>query len=270
MKCPVCPHHCELSEGVRGYCRARTVSDGKIVSLNYGMLTGLALDPIEKKPLARFHPGSRILSLGSWGCNMRCPWCQNDAISRGEIPARRFTSDEIINEALALRPQGNIGVAFTYNEPTISSEFVLDTSRKAQAAGLKTVIVTNGMTAPDVWDDLLQHIDALNIDLKTIREDRYAEIGGDLSVILRNIAAASERAHTEVTTLIVPGFNDDEDGMRELARTLSAINPEIPLHVTRFFPAGEMRGTPPTPIPTVRRFAEIAREYLKWVYIGNC
>ncbi len=269
MKCPVCAHHCELREGKTGYCGARTLRDGENVSLNYGEVTGLALDPIEKKPLARFYPGSRILSLGSWGCNMRCPWCQNDHISRGRVRSVRVTPGELISYALELRDRGNIGIAYTYNEPLIMPEFIRDTAFPAHEAGLKNVLVTNGMANPAVLGTLLPAIDALNIDLKSIREDAYQKIGGDLQTVLENIRLSSRTAHVEVTALIVPGFNDSEDEMAELAETLAAIDPEIPLHVTRFFPAAEMRTAQPTPVRTVFRLAEIAGEKLKYVYTGN-
>ncbi len=269
MKCSVCFHHCELKEGGRGYCGTRTLRDGQNVSLNYGEITGLALDPIEKKPLARFFPGSRILSLGSWGCNMRCPWCQNDHISRGPVRSVHVTPEQIITRALELRGYGNIGIAYTYNEPLIMPEFILDTAFPAHEAGLKNVLVTNGMGDPAILRELLPAIDALNIDLKSIRADHYAKIGGDLDTVLENIRLSAGSAHVEVTTLIVPGFNDSEEEMKELAETLAAIDPEIPLHVTRFFPAAEMITTPPTPVRTVYRMAELARGSLKYVFTGN-
>ncbi len=269
MKCNVCFHHCELKEGERGYCGARTIRNGRNVSLNYGEITGLALDPIEKKPLARFHPGSYILSLGSWGCNMRCPWCQNDHISRGPVRSVRVTPEELIERALELRARGNIGIAYTYNEPLIMPEFIQDTAFPAHDAGLKNVLVTNGMADPDSLKSLLPAIDALNIDLKTIRADQYKKIGGDLATVLENIRLSAQSAHVEVTTLVVPGFNDDENEMAELAKTLAEIDPELTLHVTRFFPAGEMLTTPPTPVRTVIHLAEIAKKSLKYVYTGN-
>ena len=269
MNCSVCFHHCELKEGGRGYCRARTLRAGVNVSLNYGEITGLALDPIEKKPLARFHPGSRILSLGSWGCNMRCPWCQNDHISRGPVRSVHVTPEQIIDRALELREYGNIGIAYTYNEPLIMPEFIRDTAFPAHEKGLKNVLVTNGMGDPAVLRDLLPAIDALNIDLKTIRSEHYAKIGGDLDTVLENIRQSAASAHVEITTLIVPGFNDTEEEMEELAGTLAAIDPDLTLHVTRFFPAGEMLTTPPTPVSTVYRLAELARKHLCFVYEGN-
>lgn len=269
MKCPVCFHHCDLQEGKRGVCGARERRDGVITSLNYAEITRLALDPIEKKPLARFFPGSRILSLGSWGCNMHCPWCQNDHISRGRVRSVRILPEEIISRALELRSYGNIGIAYTYNEPTIMPEFIHDTAFPAHEQGLKNVLVTNGMTEPKILAELLPAIDALNIDLKTIRADAYARIGGDLDTVLENIELSARSAHVEVTTLVVPGFNDSEEETETLAETLARIDPVIPLHVTRFFPAGEMHDAAPTPVHTVYRLAEIARKRLKYVFTGN-
>lgn len=268
-RCSICFHHCLLTEDSQGYCGTRTIRNGKIVSLNYAQITSLALDPIEKKPLARFFPRSYILSLGSWGCSMRCPWCQNDSISRGEAHSVRMEPTQIIARALELRNQGNIGIAYTYNEPLISYEFVSDTADLAHKAGLKNVLVTNGMTDPDLFKKLLPKIDALNIDLKTIRTGAYHRIGGNLNTVLKNIRAASQCTHVELTTLIVPGFNDSDDEMRELSETIAKIDPEIPLHVTRFFPAGEMRMTPPTSVHIVYHLAEVARYNLKYVFEGN-
>ena len=268
--CTICFHHCQLTEGGRGFCGTRTLLEGEIVSLNYGEITGLALDPIEKKPLARFYPGSYILSLGSWGCNMRCPWCQNDSISRGWCRSVRVTPELIIQRALELRSEGNIGIAYTYNEPLIMAEFIRDTAFPAHKAGLKNVLVTNDMADPAVLMDLLPAIDALNIDLKTIRPDQYARIGGDLNTVLENIRLAVKSAHTEITALIVPGFNDSEEEMKQLAETLAEIDPSVTLHVTRFFPAAEMRTTPPTLVQTIYRLADIARKCLHHVFVGNC
>ena len=269
-RCSICFHHCLLREGETGYCRARMLREGKKVGLNYGKITGLALDPIEKKPLARFYPGSYILSLGSWGCNMRCPWCQNDSISQGETRSVQVTPSQIIERALELRDEGNIGIAYTYNEPLIMPEFIRDTAFPAHEAGLKNVLVTNGMADPKTLQQLLPAIDALNIDLKTISADQYRKIGGDLDTVLENIRISALSAHVEITTLVVPGFNDSEEEMMQLAETLAAIDPEIPLHVTRFFPAGEMRFTPPTPVRTVYHLADIARGPLRYVFTGNC
>ena len=268
MKCSVCPHHCEIKEGQSGICYARTCVDGVIVPRNYGQITSLALDPIEKKPLNRFYPGSWIVSLGSWGCNLNCPWCQNDSISRGEdwvgSSVRRHRN------YIELKAEDNIGIAFTYNEPMICPEFLTDTARLAHEADLKNVLVTNGMIEQEAHETFLPFIDAYNIDLKTSSAEKYRMIGGDLDAIVGTIRRAAACAHVEVTNLIVPGFNDTEEEIRKTAQIIAEIDRDIPLHVTRFFPAGRMRNAEPTDVRLVYRFAEITREYLTYVYTGNC
>ena len=280
MKCTVCPHHCEIREGQSGICHARTCEGGTIKSRNYGQVTSLALDPIEKKPLNRFYPGSWILSLGSWGCNLNCPWCQNDSISRGEdwvgnsTRTRRnyiqLTPEEVVEKAIELKADDNIGIAFTYNEPMICPEFLTDTARLAHEKDLKNVLVTNGMIEKEAHEMFLPYIDAYNIDLKTSSAENYRAIGGDLDAIVATIRRAASSAHVEVTNLVVPGFNDAEEEIRKTAGIIAEIDRDIPLHVTRFFPAGRMRNAEPTDVRLVYRFAEIAREYLTYVYTGNC
>jgi len=270
MKCTICPHGCELTEGRFGLCRARTVRSGTIISENYGEVTALAFDPIEKKPLNLFLPGSGILSVSLWGCNMRCPWCQNDGISRGRARFRKMTPEEIAETAAELIPRGNIGLAFTYNEPLICPEFILDTAGLIRKAGMKNVLVTNGMISEDIFAEMLPYIDALNIDLKTFSAEKYRRIGGDLETVKRTIAVSAEKAHVEVTTLIVPGFNDSEEEISQIAGFIAGIDQRIPLHVTRFYPAGDMTDTPPTPVRTVYGFADLARDVLENVFVGNC
>ena len=284
MKCTVCPHHCDIKEGQSGICHARTCEGGIIKSRNYGQVTSLALDPIEKKPLNRFYPGSWILSLGSWGCNLNCPWCQNDSISRGEDWAEdagprsartrrnfiQLTPEEVVEKAIELKADDNIGIAFTYNEPMICPEFLTDTARLAHEKNLKNVLVTNGMIEKEAHETFLLYIDAYNIDLKTSSAENYRAIGGDLDAIVATIRRAASCAHVEVTNLVVPGFNDTEEEIRKTAGIIAEIDRDIPLHVTRFFPAGRMRNAESTDVRLVYRFAEIAREYLTYVYTGNC
>lgn len=270
--CELCFHHCILDEGQTGLCRARANRDGQVVSLNYGKLTALALDPIEKKPLRRFHPGSMVLSVGSFGCNLRCPFCQNAAIaaSGADIPTRDCLPEALVREAVRLRARGNIGVAYTYNEPLVGYEYVRDCAALVHEAGLKNVLVTNGTIEEQPWRALLPWIDAVNIDLKGFTAGWYHRLGGDLETVKRSIALAAQNCHVEVTTLIVPGENDSEDEMRALSAWLAAVRPDIPLHVSRFFPRHHMTDRPPTPVRTVYHLADIARENLQWVYTGNC
>ena len=271
--CELCFHHCALDEGQTGLCRARACQDGKIVSLNYGKLTSLALDPIEKKPLRRFHPGSLILSVGSFGCNLRCPFCQNHEISMAGdsgIPTVEVSPEQLAAKAAELVPQGNIGVAYTYNEPLIGYEYVQDCASLVHEQGMVNVLVTNGSVEEEPWRALLPLIDAVNIDLKGFTPSWYRKLGGDLETVKRSIALAAERCHVEVTTLLIPGENDSEEEIRELARWLASVSPEIPLHLSRFFPRYQMTDRPPTPVEQVYRLTETAQRYLSYVYTGNC
>lgn len=272
LKCDICFHHCELDEGRTGLCRARANRGGQIVPLNYGRLTSLALDPIEKKPLRRFHPGGLALSLGSFGCNLRCPFCQNAEISMAgaEFPARDYSPEALVQLALALRPRGNLGLAYTYNEPLVGYEFVRDCAAMVREAGMFNVLVTNGTIEEAPWRALLPLIDAVNIDLKGFTEAWYRRLGGDLETVKRSIALAAEACHLEVTTLVVPGCNDGEDELRALSGWLASLSPDIPLHISRFFPRHCMNDLPPTPVDTVYRLAAVARERLRYVYTGNC
>ena len=272
MICSICHHHCRLSEGQLGLCGARKNENGKSVSVNYAKLTALALDPIEKKPLARFHPGSFILSAGSFGCNMACPFCQNCEIAEARpstIDTREVMPDELIQTALSLRPRGNIGVALTYNEPMVGFEYVRDCAKLAKENGLATAVVTNGCVSQETLLEVLPYIDAWNIDLKCFTEAGYRRLGGDLNMVKAFIETAVPKSHVEVTTLVVPGISDREDELREMARWLSSLSPEIPYHITRFFPHKHMLDQAPTDPALLRRMRDIAKETLTWVYLGN-
>lgn len=272
-RCEVCPHHCDLKEGQVGKCRGRINLGGKIQSENYGRITALALDPIEKKPLNRFYPGSMILSVGSYGCNLSCPFCQNCDISMvgaRNIDYTEVSSEILVQKALELIPQGNIGIAFTYNEPLIGYEFILDTATMAKEKKLKNVIVTSGYINEGPLKKLLPYVDAFNIDLKGFSDKFYDMVGGDLSTVKRSIELAAAHNHVEVTTLIIPGENDSDDEMKALSGWLAGINPEIPLHISRFFPKFRMSHKEATSIETIFHLANIARDNLKYVYEGNC
>lgn len=271
--CELCFHHCRLEEGQTGFCRARICRNGAVAPLNYGKLTSLALDPIEKKPLRRFRPGSLILSVGSFGCNLRCPFCQNYEISmsgEAEIQTAEVSPARLAGKAAELRAQGNIGVAYTYNEPLVSYEYVRDCAELVHERGMVNVVVTNGTIEEGLWRALLPLIDAANIDLKGFTPAWYRRLGGDLETVKRSIALAVEQCHVEVTTLLVPGENDSREEVRELAQWLASIGPEIPLHLSRFFPRYRMTDHPSTPVEQVYRLAETARAYLSHVYTGNC
>ncbi len=280
-ECSVCFRHCHIPEGGLGFCGGRTAKNGKVEAFNYGRITSLALDPIEKKPLARFHPGSLILSAGSFGCNLRCPFCQNYEISWSDEAARfaekaeSLQPEELVEIAEATKNRGNIGIAFTYNEPLIGYEFIRDTAKLAKEKDLKTVIVTNGTAELPVLEELKPYIDAMNIDLKGFTDNYYTKtLGGDRQQVMAFIEAASAFCHVELTTLIVPGENDSEEEMRALSKWVSRLKEpdgeDIPLHISRFFPRFHMQDRAATPVWTVYHLAEIARETLNYVYTGNC
>lgn len=273
VKCELCFHHCQLEEGQIGFCRARVCRDGIVVPLNYGKLTSLALDPIEKKPLRRFRPGGLILSVGSYGCNLRCPFCQNHEISMagdGMIQTVDLSPKQLSDKAAELVSRGNIGVAYTYNEPLVGYEYVRDCAALVHDRGLVNVLVTNGTIEEAPWRELLPLIDAANIDLKGFTPAWYRRLGGDLDTVKRSIALAVEQCHVEVTTLLVPGKNDSVEEIRALVQWLSSVSPDVPLHLSRFFPRYQMQDRPPTPVEQVYRLAEEARNWLTYVYTGNC
>lgn len=273
--CDVCPKFCKLREGQIGFCRARSNIGGKIVPINYGQATSLALDPIEKKPLMRFCPGTYILSYGSYGCNLRCPYCQNASISMAgpdNCPHRLITPEGLTDLAVDLSKQepGNIGVAFTYNEPTVCFEFIRDTSKLLHEAGLKSVVVTNGGLVREYADELLPHVDALNIDLKGFSDEFYRYVKGEFDTVKEFIKAAVEhKCHVELTTLVIPTKNDDPEEIGREVEWIASISPEIPLHLSRFFPRYKVDDLPPTPAETIYRLKDIAEKKLKYVYTGN-
>ena len=272
-KCELCFHHCELSEGQVGFCRARICRDGAVRQLNYGKITSLALDPIEKKPLRRFYPGSLILSTGSFGCNLRCPFCQNHEISmagNGTIQAMGISPEQLADRAAQLVPQGNIGAAYTYNEPLVGYEYVRDCAALVHHRSMVNVLVTNGTIEVQPWRSLLPFIDAANIDLKGFTRSWYRRLGGDLDTVKRSIVLAAERCHVEITTLLIPGENDSVNEIRALARWLASVSPDIPLHLSRFFPRYQMRDRSPTPVERVYQLADEAQNWLTYVYTGNC
>lgn len=275
--CNVCFRHCDIPEGGTGFCGGRICKDGTVLCGNYGKVTSLALDPIEKKPLRRFHPGSLIVSVGSYGCNLRCPFCQNNSISWSEAAKNaadraEYVSPEMLAEtAYRYRSTGNIGVAFTYNEPLIGWEYVRDTARLVHERGMKNVLVTNGTASSEVLQELLPCIDAMNIDLKGFSDRYYAEVlGGDREMVMQFIRKAAEGCHVELTTLVVPGENDSEEEMAELTDWVAGISNEIPLHISRFFPQFKMTDREATDVGHIYRLAELAGEKLQYVYTGNC
>ena len=273
--CAVCPRHCRLRDGQSGFCRARRAEGGRVVAANYGKITSLALDPIEKKPLAFFHPGEIVLSIGSFGCNLRCPFCQNDSISQqgaDAVPFQTATSAELADLALKVRRErGNLGLAYTYNEPLVGWEFVRDCAKEVHARGMKNVLVSNGCAEAAVIETLAPLLDAANIDLKGPSQEYYDWVGGDFGTVCRTIRMLHEAGcHVEVTTLVVPGRNDRDEDIESIAAFVASVSPDIPLHVTRFFPRFQMADANPTPVATVYHLADIARRQLRHVLTGNC
>ena len=307
--CQVCFRHCEIAEGQKGFCGVRTCEEGVVRPVNYGKVTSLALDPIEKKPLARFRPGTQILSVGSYGCNLRCPFCQNHEISwseramQFEREAEEVTPEELADMAEYYQSRGNIGVAFTYNEPLVGYEFVRDTARLVHERGMANVLVTNGTASLPVLRELAPYIDAMNIDLKGFTPAYYRNVlGGDLDMVQAFIREAVQHCHVELTTLIVPGENDSDEEILALSEWIASLTDiyagesenrssgrssdhsagrsddfpagktgrQIPLHISRFFPRFHMTDRNATDVGQVYHLAALARRNLDFVYTGNC
>ena len=266
--CDVCFHHCHLKEGQKGMCRGRINDRGVNRCANYGRLTSLALDPIEKKPLARFYPGSWILSAGSYGCNLSCGFCQNASISMTDERTVDYTeaSPERLAEVI-LNTRDNLGIAFTYNEPLISYEYIIDTAKLIRGYDKKVVLVTNGTAERQVLEQLMPFTDAMNIDLKG-DEQFYKELGGDAHTVHETIRYVYDKCHLEVTTLVVPGKNDDPEWMEQEAAWLASLDENIVLHVSRYFPRWKYT-EPATPRETVLAMRDAAAKHLKYVYTGN-
>jgi pyruvate formate lyase activating enzyme len=271
LQCLLCPHSCIIETGGRGTCGVRENRETAIVSVTYGVISGFALDPIEKKPLYHFYPGRNILSVGSFGCNLQCDFCQNYHISQNVATegAPRLSPGDLVSRAK--KAEHNIGIAYTYNEPVIWYEYMTDCARLAGAEGLKNVMVTNGYINRKPLEALTEIIDAFNIDLKSFSSDFYRKYtGATLKPVLDTIreVAASGR-HLELTTLIIPGLNDSTDEMKREAEWI-ALNAgsRVPLHLSRYFPM-YMRDDPPTSLETILSLQEVASEYLDFVYTGN-
>ncbi len=266
-ECFLCPHNCMIPDGKRGFCGVRKNEDGTLYAESYGQISSFQLDPIEKKPLRMFHSGSMILSLGSYGCNFRCGFCQNHSISIERPETAYLSPEEVVYEARKHIPYGNIGVAYTYNEPLIGYEYVYDCAGLIHDAGMKNVVVTNGYICPKPLEQLLPRIDAMNIDLKSITPGFYNGIKGDVDDVLESIHIAdAAKTHVEVTTLIIPDENDSPDEMELLSAALARINPGIPLHITMFRPRYKMSDKNPTTYATVAALKAVAERNLSVVF----
>lgn len=267
LQCSLCPNRCKISDGKSGLCKVRFNKEGKPELPFYGKLSALSVDPIEKKPLYHFHPAEQILSVGFVGCSLRCPFCQNYNISQSTERGLDFVSPSDLAEA-ALR-KNSFGIAYTYSEPIVHLEYVSDASREARDRGLKNVLVSNGYITKEASSELAECIDAANIDLKCYSNDFYKrELGGALDPVLEFISFAADKMHLEVTTLVIPGKNDSDEEIGSIASFLSEISPDIPYHLSCYYPTYNY-SIPPTEAASVRRLADAAREKLNYVYLGN-
>jgi pyruvate formate lyase activating enzyme len=265
--CRLCPHECRITENKCGFCGVRCVHDGLFVTRNFGEVSSIALDPVEKKPLFHYYPGRDILSIGTVGCNARCPYCQNWRISQSvDTHTEYFTPLTLIDKA---KKKQSIGIAYTYSEPIVWIEFVMSCSKAFRLAGLKNVMVSNGCINEKPLDDLMPYIDAWNIDLKTFNPETSRKIHHiELETVKRTIVKALKTSHVELTTLIVPGINDSMDEMKELVDWIASTNDRIPWHVSRYFPNYKY-DREPTDIQFMIDVYDMAREKLKYVYLGN-
>ena len=273
VQCELCPKTCVLEPGQSGECRIRANIDGRLLALTYGFPCSIHVDPMEKKPLFHFLPGSRILSLATVGCNLHCKNCQNWEISQ-ENPENVSAMEVPPAQVAALARKHNCpSVAYTYTDPVVYYEYALDTCVAARAAGLKNVLVTAGYVNPKPWQELCQHVDAANIDLKAYSDKFYREVcAGTLAPVLAALVAAKKLGvEVEVTNLLIPTLNDADDMIRDLCRWVAKdMGPETPLHFSRFHPEYNLAHLPPTPAATLDRAKAIAlAEGLRFVYIGN-
>jgi len=282
VKCLLCPHGCVISSGKTGICSIRKNIDGTLVALTYGRISSCSLDPVEKKPLYHFYPGKMILSLGSIGCNFACPFCQNWQIAqpREVFPGEDMekvvskvtdflTPQQAVDLALTYRQNGNIGLAYTYNEPFIWYEYVYETAKLAHENGLKNVLVTNGYVNEEPLKKLLPYIDAMNIDIKGFSDEVYKKLGGRLVPVLKTVEIAGKECHVELTNLIVPKLNDSREEIENLVDWVATkVGRETPLHFSCYFPNFKY-AEPPTPLKTLKMAEEIGLTKLKHVHLGN-
>lgn len=269
VHCLLCPHNCVLEDGALGKCNVRINENGELFTLNYGEITSISLDPIEKKPLHYFKPQNQILSVGSFGCNFTCDFCQNYNISQFKAKSEFVPKEDLVEGILTTK--GNIGIAFTYNEPSIWYEYVYDSSKllKDTDESKDVVLVTNGYINEEPLKKILPNVNAMNIDLKSYNNEFYKKIcGGSLNPVLKTIEIAAKACHVEVTTLLVSGENDNLGEVGEIAKFLASIDKDIPLHITRYFPKYKIHN-PPTDLNFMRKAEDVAKSHLNRVILGN-
>lgn len=271
VRCLLCPHHCRIAPGKTGLCGARLNENGTLFTRNYSVVSGMSMDPIEKKPLYHFHPGKRIFSIGTVGCNLDCPFCQNFQISRYFDTRSLMQLDKIMPGEMvdiAVR-NGSFGIAYTYSEPAVWYEYVYDVSKLAHKKGLANVWVTNGFIESSPLKAILPYIDAANVDLKAYDDQAYRELRGAFEPVLATIETLyAAGVHLELTTLVVPGLNDDPARLVELAKRIAAIDRKIPYHLSRYFPRYRYRNEA-TDVELLERIRAAVSEHLDYVYVGN-
>jgi pyruvate formate lyase activating enzyme len=273
VKCNLCPHHCIIGEGKTGICRTRKNVDGDLYLETYGQVSSIGFDPIEKKPLYHFYPGRDIFSIGNFGCNLRCKFCQNYQISQ-EVPddidlEKKHSPDELVK--MAMTKKSNIGIAYTYNEPIVWYEYMMDIAEIAKKQGLKNVMVTNGFINEQPLSDLLQVMDAFNVDLKAFTEEFYmTQTISKLEPVKSSLKQIRKSGrHLEITNLLISGHNDDPAVFKEMVNWIAdELGEETILHISRYFPTYKM-SAPPTAPGVLESFYGMAKEKLKHVYIGN-
>ncbi|MBM3314567.1 AmmeMemoRadiSam system radical SAM enzyme [candidate division WOR-3 bacterium] len=266
VRCRLCPNLCLVAEGRSGRCLGRQNVGGTLCATTYGELVSTAVDPMEKKPLYHFHPGAPVFSVATYGCNLLCPFCQNSEISQSPAPARYVAPAALVE---MVRQSGCRFVAYTYSEPLVWFEYLMDAGRLMRQAGIGNVLVTNGMVNPEPLAELLPLVDAMNVDLKSIRPGFYRDyVKGDLATVLGTIRAARRACHVELTTLLIPGRNDSDAELEELVRFVAGLGRGTVLHFSRYFPRYRA-SEPPTPLARLVRAGEIASRELDYVYIGN-
>lgn len=274
VRCDLCGHKCKIALAKRGICGVRENREGTLYTLVYGVVAAENVDPIEKKPLFHFYPGSRSYSISTVGCNFSCAFCQNSDISqmprdRGEIRGRKISPDEIVENAVSTKAKA---IAYTYTEPTVFFEFAFDIGRIAHNRGIKNVFVTNGFMTAEAIEKISPYLDAANVDLKSFNDGFYRKIcGGRLSPVLGSIRKMKALGiWVEVTTLIIPTLNDGDEELKRIAEFILSVGAETPWHISRFHPMYKMVNLPPTPLKTIHRAAEIGKEAgLRYVYSGN-
>lgn len=266
VECPLCPQHCKLHEGQTGLCKARGCKEGEIVSLTYGEIAAWHIDPIEKKPLYHFYPGSEILSVGGYGCNLNCFFCQNYEISQRYERGHKVTPQQLADKSLEDR---SIGLCFTYSEPLVWYEMIAHTAPLVKKQGGKVALVSNGIIEAKHLEDIIPFIDAVNIDIKGFTEGFYIKhTGGKLKWVLETVERLAGRVHTEITTLVIPTLNDSPEEIKSLARWLADLKTPVAWHLSRYHPMYKS-DIPATDIKQLRHLWELAKEYLPYVYMGN-